>query len=84
MDTVPYGLTGFDPDPGLVRSESVLVNRWMAHIYFFDRTEPGGHANSWIQIQKKDVPGITYNQCSGFVTFWYGSRCGSGSLDPYL
>ncbi len=27
MDTVPYGLTGFDPDPGLVRSESVLVYR---------------------------------------------------------
>jgi hypothetical protein len=23
-------------------------------------------------------------QCSGSVTFWYGSPCGSGSLDPYL
>jgi hypothetical protein len=23
-------------------------------------------------------------QCSGSVTFWYGSECGCGSLDPYL
>jgi hypothetical protein len=23
-------------------------------------------------------------QCWGSVTFWYGSRCGSGSPDPYL
>jgi hypothetical protein len=27
---------------------------------------------------------IYKNQCSGSMTFWYGSGCGSGSSDPYL
>ncbi len=27
---------------------------------------------------------VSLTQCSGSVTFWYGSGCGSGSLDPCL
>jgi hypothetical protein len=27
---------------------------------------------------------LTRTQCSGSVTFWYGSGSGSGSLDPYM
>jgi len=39
----------------------------------------GLNANSWIRIQRRF---ITYIQCSGSMTFWYGSL--SRSSDPYL
>jgi len=36
--------------------------------------------NTYININVVDPVGIRFRQCSGSVTFWYGS----GSADPYL
>ncbi len=27
---------------------------------------------------------MCFHQCSGSMTYWYGSGCGCGSSDPYL